>query len=139
MTEVAEFEGSRTEVRIGWLTVVFGAAAATVAMVLGRRAWASGLVVGAILGWLNFRWLGKGLDALVLAAQAQHSASQGAEKAVVPWWHYVLAVFRYALMGLSMYVIFVYRNIPLASMIFGLCALAAAAITASVWEILTSR
>jgi hypothetical protein len=59
-------------------------------------------------------------------------------KAVVPWWNYLLALFRYALIGLIVYAIFVYRNIPLASMFFGLCALAAAAIAASVWEILTS-
>jgi hypothetical protein len=90
------------------------------------------LAVGAVLGWLNFRWLGRGLDALVAASTAQ----QGSEKPLVPWWNYVLALFRYALIGLTVYVIFIYRNIPLASMIVGLCALAAAAIVASVWEIL---
>jgi hypothetical protein len=84
-----------------------------------------------VLGWLNFRWLGRGLDALVAASTAQ----QGSEKAVVPWWNYLLAVFRYALIGLIVYVIFIYRNIPIASMIVGMCALAAAAIAASVWEI----
>jgi hypothetical protein len=91
------------------------------------------LAIGTVLGWLNFRWLGRGLDALVLASTAQ----QGREKPVVPWWTYVLALFRYALIGLTVYVIFVYRNIPLASMIVGLCTLAAAAIVASVWEILS--
>jgi hypothetical protein len=134
MTAALEIAGSRTELRIGWLTIFFGAVAAGVAAVLGNRAWASGLVVGTILGWLNFRWLGRGLDALVLASTAQH----GSEKPVVPWWNYLLALFRYALIGMIVYAIFVYRNIPLASMFFGLCALAAAAITASVWEILTS-
>jgi hypothetical protein len=98
----------------------------------GHRAWAIGLAVGAILGWLNFRWLGRGLDALVAASKAQ----QGHEKPVVPWWNYLFALFRYALLGLTVYVIFIYRHIPLASMIVGLCALAAAAIVASVWEIL---
>ena len=131
MTAALEIAGSRTEFRIGWLTIFFGAAATAAAVLLGDRAWASGLAVGTILGWLNFRWLGRGLDALVLASTAQH----GSEKAVVPWWNYVLALVRYALIGLTVYVIFVYRNIPLASMIVGLCALAAAAIAASVWEI----
>lgn len=131
MAEALEIAGSRTELRIGRLTIVFGAAAATVAAALGHRAWAGGLAVGTVLGWLNFRWLGRGLDALVLASTAQH----GAEKPVVPWWNYLLALFRYALIGLTVYVIFVYRNIPLASMMVGLCALAAAAIAASVWEI----
>lgn len=123
--------GSRTELRIGRLTILFGAVAAGVAAALGNRAWASGLVIGTILGWLNFRWLGRGLDALVLTATAQH----GLEKPAVPWWNYVLAVLRYALIGLTVYVTFEFRHIPLASMILGLCALAVAAIAASVWEV----
>ena len=134
MGAALEITGSRTELRIGWLTIFFGAVAAGVAAVLGDRAWASGLVAGTLLGWLNFRWLGRGLDALVMASTAQH----GSEKPAVPWWNYLLALFRYALIGLIVYAIFVYRNIPLASMFVGLCALAAAAITASVWEILAS-
>jgi len=134
MTAAPEIAGSRTEVRIGWFTILFGAAATATAIALGQRTWATGLVIGTILGWLNFRWLGRGVDALVAASTAQH----GAEKAVVPWWNYLLAVFRYALIGLTVYVIFEYRHIPLASMIMGLCALAAAAIAASVWEIFAS-
>jgi hypothetical protein len=134
MAEPLQLAGSRTEVRIGWLTIILGAAAAVAATALGHRTWASGLIIGTILGWLNFRWLGRGVDALVAASTAQH----GAEKAVVPWWNYLLAAFRYALIGLTVYVIFKYRHIPLASMIMGLCALAAAAIVASVWEIFTS-
>jgi hypothetical protein len=135
MTEALEITGSRTELRIGRLTIFFGAVAAVIAAVMGNRSWASGLVVGTILGWLNFRWMGQGLDALVLASTAQ----QGSEKPVVPWWNYLLALLRYALIGLIVYAIFVYRNIPIASMLIGLCALAAAAITASVWEIFTVR
>jgi len=124
--------GSRTESRISRLTLIFGATAAIVAAFSGHPHWASGLAVGAILGWLNFRWLGRGLDALVAGSTAQ----QGREKPVVPLWNYLMAVFRYALIGLTVYVIFIYRHIPLASMMVGLCALAAAAIVASVWEIL---
>jgi ATP synthase I chain len=134
MEQSTVIAGSRTESRIGWLTVILGAAAVAAAAMLGKREWASGLAVGTVLGWLNFLWLGRGLDALVAASTVQH----GHEKAQVPWWTYVLAVFRYALMGLTVYVIFTYRHIPLASMIVGLCALAAAAIVASVWEIFAS-
>ncbi len=134
MSRTLEIAGSRTELRIGWLTLILGAGAVAAAAMLGDRKWASGLALGAVLGWLNFRWLGRGLDALVLASTAQH----GHEKPIVPWWTYMLALFRYALIGLTVYVIFKYRNIPLASMILGLCALAAAAIAASVWEIVST-
>lgn len=135
MTEAVEISGSRTERRIRTLTMIFGSTAAAVAAALGNRAWAMGLMIGTALGWLNFRWLGRGADALVAAATAQ----RGRGKAVVPWWNSVLAVVRYALIGLTVYVIFEYRHIPLASMMVGLCALAAAAIAASVWEIFTVR
>jgi ATP synthase I chain len=134
MAQTVAITGSRTEVRISRLTLIFGTAAAAASIISGHRTWAIGLVVGTVLAWLNFRWLGRGLDALVLASTAQ----QGYEKPHVPWWSYVLVLFRYALIGLAVYVIFIYRNIPLASMIVGLCALAAAAIAASVWEIFRS-
>ena len=134
MANAVAIAGSQTEARISWLTLIFGAAASTAAVAAGNRAWACGLAVGAVLAWLNFRWLGRGLDALVVASAAQH----GQQKPQVPWWAYVLAAFRYALIGLTVYVIFIYRNIPLASMITGLCALAVAAIAASMWEIFAS-
>jgi ATP synthase I subunit len=134
MTNSVAIAGSRTEVRISRLTLMFGALAVIAAAASGHRSWASGLAVGTVLGWLNFRWLGRGLDALVIAASAQH----GQEKPEVPWWTSLLAILRYALIALTVYVTFIYRNIPLASMIVGLCALAAAVIVATVWEIFAS-
>lgn len=131
MAHSAKIAGTRTEARIARLTLFFGAAAAAAAFFLEHRAWAEGLAIGAVLGWLNFRWLGRGLNALVTASTVQ----EGREKPQVPLSAYFMALFRYALIGLTVYVIFVYRNIPLASMVFGMCALAAAAIVASVWEI----
>ncbi len=134
MTNSVAITGSRTEVRISRLTLMFGALAVIAAAASGHRSWAGGLAVGAVLGWLNFRWLGRGLDALVIASSARH----GQEKPQVPWWTSLLALLRYALIALTVYVIFIYRNIPLASMIVGLCALAAAVIVATVWEIFAS-
>ncbi len=124
--------GARTERRIGWLTLVFGFAAALILAVLRRNQWAAGLAIGTVLAWLNFRWLKRALDALVLASTAQ----EGREKPKVPVTTYLAALFRYGLLGLTVYVIFVWLHVPLGSMIVGLCALAAAAIAASVWEIL---
>ena len=132
MPNVAEIAGSRTEARISRLTLLFGAVAAATAFFLKHTVWAEGLAVGAMLAWLNFRWLGRGLDALVIASAAQ----EGRKKPQVPLGSYFLALFRYALIGLTVYVIFIYLKVPLAGMVVGLCALAAAAIVASVWEIL---
>ena len=127
--------GLRTERRIAWLTLVFGSAASSAAAFAGNRLWAVGLLIGAVLAWLNFRWLRKGLDALVTASAAQ----AGAAKPRVPVGSYFAALFRYALIALMVYVIFKILRVPLASMVVGMCALAAAAIAASVYELWTSK
>jgi len=124
--------GARTEKRISLLTIFFGVAATVAALLAREQHWAIGLAIGSALGWLNFRLLGRGLDALVLQSLAQRER----KKVQVPISTYLGIAFRYALIGLSVYVIFVYLHVPLASLIFGLCALAAAAIAASVWEVL---
>ena len=127
--------GLRTERRIAWLTLVFGAAATAAAVFAGSRLWAAGLLIGAVLAWLNFRWLRRGLDALVAASAAQ----AGAAKPRVPLGTYFVAVFRYGLIALVVYVIFKILQVPLASMVVGMCALAAAAIAASVYELFQSK
>ena len=124
--------GRETERRIGWLTLLFGFVATTVVAVLRFKLWAAGLAIGTALAWLNFRWLRRAADALLTVSTAQ----EGREKPKVPLTTYLAALFRYGLLGLTVYVIFVFLHVPLGSMILGFCALAAAAIAASVWEIL---
>jgi hypothetical protein len=124
--------GARTERRIGWLTLLLGLAAALVVALLRRWAWAGGLAAGTALAWLNFRWLRRGLDGLVTASIAQ----AGAEKPRVPTLTYALMILRYGLIALAVYVIFEVLKVPLLSMVLGLCALGAATIAASVYEIL---
>ena len=123
--------GLETERRIAWLTLAFGAAACAAAAFAGSRLWAVGLLIGAVLAWLNFRWLRRGLDALVAASAAQADVP----KPRVPLGTYFAAVFRYGLIALLVYVIFKILKVPLASMVAGMCALAAAAIAASVYEL----
>jgi hypothetical protein len=86
---------------------------------------------GAILAWFNFRWLRQGMDALVIASQAQ----EGLPKPHVPIGAYFRVLFRYALIAFSVYVIFKTLNIPVASMVLGLCALGPAVVAASLYEI----
>jgi len=122
----------RTERRIAWLTLALGLLAAGVVAITARNwAWANGLAIGAVLAWFNFRWLRQGMDALVAASTAQ----AGAEKPRVPIGAYFRAVFRYALLALCVYAIFRFLRVPLASMLVGMCALGAAAIAGSVYEV----
>jgi small-conductance mechanosensitive channel len=128
---LGDLAGTATERRIAWLTPTIGVIAALVIAVAGRRDWAAGVVVGSILAWFNFRWLRQGMDALAAAANAQSDAA----KTRVPIGTYFRALFRYALIALCVYVIFKLSAIPLVSMVFGLFALGAAAIAASVYEL----
>ena len=121
-----------TERRISWLTLLFGFAAALLVALLRDRSWGLGLAIGAALAWLNFRWLRRGLDSLVIASTAQADK----EKPKVPLLTYFAMLFRYGLLALSVYVIYNYLHVPLGSMVVGMCALAAAALAASVYEIL---
>jgi hypothetical protein len=124
--------GSATERRISWLTLLLGLVAGVLVASLRDRSWGAGLAIGAILAWLNFRWLKRGLDALAQASTAQ----AGDKKPRVPLGSYFGMVFRYGLIAFAVYVIFEYLRIPLLSMVVGLCALGAATIAASVYEIL---
>ena len=122
----------RSETWISRLTLIFGFLAGLAAAWRHGTSWGLGLWIGAVLAWLNFRWLKKGLDALTAAATAQ----AGQTKAEVPLATYFTAAFRYGLIGLAVYVIFEYLNVPVFSMVLGLCALGAATIAVSVYEIL---
>jgi hypothetical protein len=126
--------GERTVRRIVLLTPTFGLLAGLLAVLLHRYDWAKGLVLGSCLGWLNFRWLKRGLEAFTSAAAA--GPGEARPQAHAPT--YLAATFRYALIGASVYVIFVFLHVPLVSIVLGLCTLAAAIITASVWEIVQS-
>ena len=124
----------RSESRISFLTLLLGVLAGLpVGHFRGWR-WGLGIFIGAILAWIDFRWLTQGVDALAGAATAQ--ADQ--PKARVPLLTYFKAMLRYGLIALCVYVIFRYLSVPVLSMIFGLCALGAATIAVSVHELMHS-
>ncbi len=124
-------QGAVTERRIAGLTLLIGFAAGGIVAILRDPRWGAGLAIGAGLAWVNFRWLRQGLDALVAASTTQ----SGAEQPRVPVGAYFRALFRYALIAFSVYVIFKVLRVPLVSMVVGLCALGAATIAISVYEI----
>jgi len=126
--------GERTVRRVLILTPSLGILAGAIAFLLHRPDWAEGLVLGSILGWLNFRWMKRGLEAFTSVAAAR--AGEARRQSSAPT--YLAAVFRYVLIGASVYVIFKVLHVPLVSLVLGLCSLAVAILTASVWEIVQS-
>ena len=126
--------GQRTVRRIIYLIPTFGAAAALLAALRSRWDWAGGLVFGSGLAWLNFWWMKRGVEALTSRTSDQAGEKKHRRRTAT----YVAVALRYALIGFALYGIFEYLHVPLLSLVIGLCAFAAATITASVWEILQS-
>ena len=132
-SELSEVEavGASTVRRIAWLTPMIGFTVACGVGIFARRwEWAAGLAIGTALAWLNFRLLRRGVEAFVAAATLRDD-----EQSRKPVPTYLGAMFRYGLIGLSVYAIFRYLHVPLASLVAGLCALGAATMAASVWAL----
>lgn len=120
-----------TEGRIARLTLVLGAIAAAGACCLFSIRVGAGVLIGALLAWINFRWLKSALDTVTRAAMAQAEAS----KVRVPLGSLFGLIGRYLLIAVSVCVIFIFLGIPILSMLVGLCALGAATIAASLYEV----
>ena len=123
-----------TERRIARLTLLLGATAAAGASFLFSIRVGAGVLIGAVLAWINFRWLKSALDTVTRAATAQSEPS----KARVPLGSVFGLIGRYLLLGVSVYVIFIFLGIPILSMLVGLCTLGAATIGASLYEVFQS-
>ncbi len=117
---------------ISGTTLVLGLVAAVAVGFFQGWLWAGGVAVGSVLAWLNLRWLRQGVGALSKAAAAQSTQ----EQVQVPVGSYFMAMFRYALIAIAVYVMFKYLKVPILSMIAGLFALGAAALVACLYEIL---
>ena len=110
------------ERRIEYMTVAIGAVAAIAA--LGLWGWRSGAGVGcgAVLSWINYRWMKQGVNALAEIARPQ----QGAEKVHVPRGVYLKFIGRFALLIVGAYVILTHFRLPVASVMAGFFAVVAA-------------
>jgi hypothetical protein len=122
-----------TERRIARLTLIVGGFAAVGAGFLFSIRIGGGVLIGAVLAWINFRWLERAMDSVARASTAQ----AGSPEARVPVMSYLGMIGRYALIVAVVYVIFSRLRIPVLSMLVGLCALGVAAIFATVWEVLS--
>src|SRR6267154_6585399 len=113
MVDVAPY--ALTERRIARLTLLLGAIAAAGACLLFSIRIGAGVLIGALLAWMNFRWLKSALDAVARAATAQVEPS----KARVPLASLFGLIGRYFLIAVSVYVIFIFFRIPVLSMLVG--------------------
>ena len=119
--------------RIALYTLVLGFAASVVGSFRYSLRVGVGLMIGAALAWVNFRWLERAMNAVARASTAQADSPE----ARVPISAYFALFARYALIAGVVYVIFSLFRIPVLSMVVGLCALGAAAMLASLMEVLS--
>jgi hypothetical protein len=117
--------------RIQWLTLAFGFSAALAVAIARTPRWGAGIAIGALLAWLNFRWLDQALGSLVMAASAQ----EGRPKPVVPLSLYGKFIARYLLIGITLYVTVSFFGVPIVACLLGLFALGAGATAAALYDV----
>jgi hypothetical protein len=121
----------RVQWRIAWLTLGIGVIAACVVALAGFGRWGIGILLGAVLAWVNFRWFEQAIGAVARVASAQ----AGAPRPRVSMWIWVKFFGRYGLIAVLLYTAWAIFRIPVVSMLAGLCALGAAVTAESVYEI----
>jgi len=120
-----------TERRIAQLTLLIGVLAAVCAALVSTLRVGTGILVGAVVAWLSFRWLESALDGLARAS----TANAGSSSSGAPIGAILKILGRYALMVGAVYVIFLVFHVPVVSMLIGLCALGAATMVATLYEL----
>jgi hypothetical protein len=131
--ELSERFYEAVERRIEKLTLVIGAAGGLyVAFMWGWRS-GIGFAAGALLSWLNFRWLEQGIGGLLRATVPQ----TGSEPYRVPRWIYARFFARMALLVGAVYVILRASWFPGRAVLGGLFSLIAAVVLEVAYEVAT--
>ena len=119
------------ERRIEWSIAGIGTVAtAGTWYIWGGRA-ASGLAAGAILSWINYRWMKQGVDTLARLSAAQ----AGTQRAPVPASVYLKFLGRYALLIVAAYAILRAFRPPVASLLAGFFSVIAAVLVEMVGQL----
>jgi hypothetical protein len=146
--------GSATVRRVEWLTLLIGGLGAIWAGWHWGWRGAAGLMLGAVLSWINFRWLKGSVTAFGAAAVAQTeqqmppaaapatgtpaAPAEVVRPATVPVSAYLKFIGRFALLLGAVYVILTRSWFPVASVLAGLFASAAGVLVGLTGELLAS-
>lgn len=124
--------------RVEWLTLLLGAVGAVWAA--WRWGWrgAVGLALGAILSWVNFRWLKGGVRGFGGVPSPGIEASDVPVPVAVPWKAFAKFFGRFVLLLGAVYVILAYFALPVVAVFAGLFASAAAVILGLIYELVFS-
>jgi hypothetical protein len=122
------------ERRIEYLTIAIGAVATIGSAIIWGWRVSAGIASGAILSWINYRWLKQGVSTLARLSTAQ----AGTEKARVPPSAYLKFLGRYALLIVAAYAILQGFKLPAASLLAGLFAVIAAVLVELIGQLFRS-
>ena len=98
---VAAMTDEGLEHRLWKISLGLGIPACLAALILGGLDSGLGFLAGAVLSWINFRWLKQGVDHLLEGTRSAQPPPKRAARAAI--FKYFL---RYALIGLSLYATF---------------------------------
>ncbi|MGH9773361.1 MAG: ATP synthase subunit I [Candidatus Acidiferrales bacterium] len=119
------------ERRIEWLTLASGGTAAVVTCIRWGINPAVSLSLGALVSWVNFRWMKQGIAGLEMLSTAQADAP----KPRVPRKVYAKFLGRYALLIVGSYAILRSTKFPAAAFLAGLFAIAAGVLVEMIYEL----
>jgi len=122
------------ERRIEYLTIAIGAVATIASAIIWGWRVSAGIASGAILSWVNYRWLKQGVSTLARLSTAQ----AGTEKARVPPSVYLKFLGRYALLIVAAYAILRGFNLPAVSLLAGFFAVIAAVLVELIGQLFRS-
>ena len=130
MTEDDKFYRA-AERRIEYLIVVIGVTAAVGATAVWNWRVGAGFACGAMLSWINYRWMKQGVDTLARLSNAQGTS----EKPRIPTAVYVKSASRYVLLVAVGYVILRGFDFPAVSLVAGFFAAGTAAIVEMIGQL----
>jgi len=134
MTTESSFGASSLR-RIEYWTAGFAIAGALFAAARWDWLQSVGVLAGAAIAWLNYRWLKQGVGSLAALATAQ----AGAEKVHIPKSTYVKFFGRFVLLVVVLYALLSRPGWPGAAVLCGLFAVVAGVVAEMIYHLLASR
>ena len=129
----SEFEA--IERRIEWFIVILGALMALTAAIKWGIRGSAGVALGAVLCWLNFRWLRHGATGLIKLGMAQ----AGAEVVHIPRSMHAKFFGRLLLLLVAVYFILTWLRLPAVGLICGLAAVVPAILLELAYELMSGH
>lgn len=133
MQTSAEFY-TAAERRIEYFAAGIGAAGTIAAFIFWGMRPGIGVGVGAIISWLNYRWMRLGVATMAHVSKAQ----AGSEKVRIPPGTYLRSVGRYALLIGGAYVMLHLFSLPIVSLLAGFSAVLAGVLAEAIGQLFRS-